>query len=102
MRFPRRGGLASQKKMSQQTSTAPKKLTGALSGVTGRFYAGIAAGIGLAIAGQQLVESFLTGVTPKDPVTIFGVAGVLLVVATIAAHGPARRAARIDPAQSLR
>jgi predicted lysophospholipase L1 biosynthesis ABC-type transport system permease subunit len=64
--------------------------------------AGVAAGVGLAMAGQALVARFLVGVTPFDPSTIAIVAGVLLAAAAAAAAGPAARASRIDPASVLR
>jgi ABC-type lipoprotein release transport system permease subunit len=41
-------------------------------------------------------------VSPTDPTTALAVAGVLLVVAGLAAFVPARRAAGIDPAVTLR
>jgi putative ABC transport system permease protein len=64
--------------------------------------AGVVAGVGLAMAGQELVARFLVGVTPFDPTTIAIVAVVLLAAAAVAAAGPAARASRIDPAAVLR
>jgi putative ABC transport system permease protein len=55
-----------------------------------------------AIAGSQLLTSMLFGVRPSDPLTLFGVAGVLLLVAAASAYVPARRATAIDPARALK
>jgi ABC-type lipoprotein release transport system permease subunit len=48
------------------------------------------------------MTSLLFGVQPLDPATYVAVAGVLLATAWLAAYLPARRAAVIDPAQTLR
>jgi predicted permease len=63
---------------------------------------GIVAGIIGALLGGRLVASLLYGIAPSDPVVIAAVAVTLLFVATIAALGPAWRAARIDPMSALR
>jgi hypothetical protein len=44
----------------------------------------------------------LFGVAPWDPLTISGVAALLLIVATSACLTPARRASKTDPLVSLR
>jgi putative ABC transport system permease protein len=64
--------------------------------------AGIAIGCVLALAAGSLIQSLLVGVSARDPKTLATVAGVLLVVALVAALIPARRAARIDPVDALR
>lgn len=69
---------------------------GALAGI------GVAAGILMALGGRELLASFMAGVEPTDPLTIAVVTGVLVVVAGLAALGPARRASRVDPAVVLR
>jgi ABC-type antimicrobial peptide transport system permease subunit len=63
---------------------------------------GIAAGILFAVAGAAVLRDFLTGVTAHDPLTFVVVGLLLLVVAVLAALGPALRASRIDPAVALR
>ena len=63
---------------------------------------GIAAGIVLAFIGGRFVTALLYGVEPGDPVVMGWVAVVLLLVAAIAALGPAWRAARVNPVTALR
>jgi ABC-type antimicrobial peptide transport system permease subunit len=64
--------------------------------------AGLAAGIVLALSLARAVESLLYGVGPRDPLSLAGAAGALLVTAIAASLVPARRAVRIDPAIALR
>jgi putative ABC transport system permease protein len=77
-----------------------------VGGVLGRVLllasGGMAAGLALALAGTRLVADFLSGVTEHDPLTLATVVVVLLVVALVAAAGPAVRASRIDPVTALR
>jgi predicted permease len=63
---------------------------------------GLAAGAPLALVAGRLVEVFLYGVAPADPVTLGGSAALMLAVASLAAYLPARRASRIDPMEALR
>ena len=63
---------------------------------------GLGVGLVAALALTRTIASFLYGVSPADPVTGVAVAGVLLLVAALAAFFPARRAASVDPAVSLR
>jgi putative ABC transport system permease protein len=64
--------------------------------------AGIAAGILLAIAFTRLMAGLLVGVSPTDPWILAGMSLLLLTVALAACLIPARRAASIDPIQTLR
>ena len=48
-----------------------------------------------------LIESLLFGVSALDSVTFLAVSGVVLFVAFATAYLPARRAARLDPVESL-
>jgi putative ABC transport system permease protein len=61
-------------------------------------------GLGLlgAMASSRWLESLLFGVSPTEPAVLGGVAALLAAVALSAAWLPARRAARIDPAEVLR
>ena len=64
--------------------------------------AGVAGGIVVALALSPLVTSQLFGIGAADPVTLAGVAGVLLAVALLAAAIPASRVMRVDPVSTLR
>ncbi|HEY6305015.1 MAG TPA: ABC transporter permease, partial [Candidatus Angelobacter sp.] len=64
--------------------------------------AGVVVGIALALATGRFVKSFLYGVQPADLLTYSGVVVLLLVVGTLAALVPARRAAAVEPIQALR
>jgi putative ABC transport system permease protein len=63
---------------------------------------GIAIGLAGAVAASRGIATLLFGVSQLDPATYFGVIGLLLGVATLACWVPARRAAQIDPASTLR
>ena len=63
---------------------------------------GIVVGLIAALLLTETVASLLYGVSPTDPVTIVGVAGVLLLVTAVAAFVPALRAASVDPMTALR
>jgi ABC-type antimicrobial peptide transport system permease subunit len=63
---------------------------------------GLAAGAAVTLWATKFVASLLFGLTPRDPATFAAAAGLLIVVAAIAAWLPARRASRIDPMQVLR
>jgi len=63
---------------------------------------GLAVGCGLALVLGRALQAVLYGVGPADPLTYAGVAGVLGAAALLAALGPARRAARVDPMTVLR
>lgn len=64
------------------------------------------AGVGVGLAGAlgiaRLVESLVFEVSPWDPATLLAVACLLFAVSLVAAYGPARRAARVDPVAVLR
>jgi ABC-type antimicrobial peptide transport system permease subunit len=63
---------------------------------------GIAVGLGGAVAFSRFLASLLFDVRPLDPTTYLAVLGVLLPAALLAAYLPARRAAALDPAETLR
>jgi putative ABC transport system permease protein len=63
---------------------------------------GVALGLVAALALGRLVESFLFGVTPRDPLTVLSATLVLLGAGATACLFPAIRAGRIDPAEVLR
>lgn len=63
-------------------------------------------GIGIGAAGAvgvtRFLEGMLFGVTPTDPRIFAAVAGLLTIVAALAAYIPARTASRVDPVIALR
>ena len=63
---------------------------------------GVAAGLVGSAAAAGVLRSLLFGVRPTDPVALAGAALVLFATAAAAAYLPARRAARVDPAATLR
>ena len=63
---------------------------------------GVAAGAVMSLWASKFVASLLWGLGPRDAATLAGAAAVLLLVGLLAAWLPARRAARIDPAEVLR
>ena len=64
--------------------------------------AGIALGIGIALALTRVMSGLLFGIGPTDPVTYVAVAASLATVALLATYFPARRASRTDPIIALR
>jgi len=64
--------------------------------------AGVAIGLGAALALARLVAGMLYGVAPRDPISMIVAAAGMLAVALIAASIPARRASRVDPMRALR
>ena len=63
---------------------------------------GVAIGVGVAASSTKAIASLLFGIEPFDLVTYTGVVASLLGVALVACYAPAFRAARIDPAITLR
>jgi predicted permease len=63
--------------------------------------AGVAAGIALALASARIVGSQLYGVAATDPMTLAGVAILLLGTILVACFVPARRASAIAPRDAL-
>lgn len=83
-------------------ATAARTVGGVLRRVAALTAIGIAAGLGLALTSQDLLASFVAGISVRDPLTMGVVAGGLLLAAILAAAGPAIRASRVDPALVLR
>lgn len=63
---------------------------------------GVALGLGGAAAASQAIAAMLFGVSPLDPITYLGVVALLGGVSMMACGVPAWRAARVDPATTLR
>ena len=64
--------------------------------------AGMLLGLPAAAASSRVLKALLFGVAPSDPITFILAAFTLLAVAALACYVPALRAARIDPAVTLR
>jgi predicted permease len=64
--------------------------------------AGLACGVAGAVAIGRILQGLLFGVKVADPLTLAGVAAVLLAVAAAACYLPARRVTRSDPLTALR
>ncbi len=62
---------------------------------------GLFIGTGAALALTRHLGQLLYGVSPTDPVTFTATLGVLLAVALAAIYLPARRAANVDPIETL-
>jgi predicted permease len=63
---------------------------------------GVAIGVAGASATSRLLETLLYGISRADPATYAGVIALLGCVAALACWAPARRAATVDPAVTLR
>jgi ABC-type antimicrobial peptide transport system permease subunit len=63
---------------------------------------GICGGLCLALAAGGVLTSLLFGVASYDPATLAVVCGVMLLSGAVACWLPTRRAARLDPAITLR
>jgi predicted permease len=62
---------------------------------------GVTLGLAAAVAGAVAVSSLLFGVKPADPLSYACSAAVVVAIAILASHVPARRASRVDPAVAL-
>jgi predicted permease len=82
---------------------APGQVAGAVVRHGVRLAAlGVVLGAAAALAAGRVLETILYETRPTDVATYAGVAALLLAVAAAASAGPARRAARLDPASTLR
>jgi len=63
---------------------------------------GVVAGLAAALALGRLLVAVLYGVRPADPVTFASMALILVLTAALASWLPARRAAAVDPMETLR
>jgi predicted lysophospholipase L1 biosynthesis ABC-type transport system permease subunit len=68
----------------------------------GLALAGVALGALAAAGAARALASLLPGVGATDPLTFAAVAALMAATAAAASLGPARRAARVDPAVALR
>jgi ABC-type antimicrobial peptide transport system permease subunit len=63
---------------------------------------GIVVGLIVAAALGRSMSSLLFGIEPMDPAAYIGAIAVILAAAALASYLPARRAATIDPMETLR
>jgi predicted permease len=64
--------------------------------------AGLGIGLIASLAVTRLMTSLLFGISPFDPLTYLATAVILAFAATLASYIPARRAAMVDPVESLK
>ena len=64
--------------------------------------AGLAVGLGVALAVSRVMASLLYEVSPRDTATLVGAAALIGVLAVVATYLPARRATRVSPTVALR
>jgi ABC-type antimicrobial peptide transport system permease subunit len=89
--------------LQRQRGATPRQVTRlVLTGNSRSVVAGLGAGALGAIGASQVLRGWLYGLSPLDPLTYGGVAALLAASAMAASYLPARRAARLDPAQALR
>jgi ABC-type antimicrobial peptide transport system permease subunit len=63
---------------------------------------GVAIGLVAVFGVTRLMASMLFGVSPHDPLTLFGGTSLLILVSVAACYIPARRATEVDPMVALR
>jgi predicted permease len=63
---------------------------------------GLAISVPISLAASKLVDSFLFGMKPNDPLALIGAVLTLITAAILAGYLPARDASRIDPMIALR
>ena len=63
---------------------------------------GVVVGVVLALAAGVVMQSFLLGVSPRDPIALIGAAAAVGTIVVAGTLIPARRAANTDPAEALR
>ena len=64
--------------------------------------AGLAVGLASSLALNRVLDTFIIGVSPSDPITLAGTTVLLILCAALGCLIPAARAARVDPAQAIR
>jgi ABC-type antimicrobial peptide transport system permease subunit len=62
---------------------------------------GVTLGLAATLVGAVTASSLLFGVRPADPLAYSSSAAVVVGIAMLASHLPARRASRVDPTVAL-
>jgi ABC-type antimicrobial peptide transport system permease subunit len=83
-------------------ASSGRLLLGVLGQACALVAAGIAAGALLSALLTPAFATFLAGLSPLDPVAYVATALLLMAAGAIASLGPAWRATRVDPAETLR
>jgi putative ABC transport system permease protein len=91
--FAIRAAVGAQPKALMRLILGQGLITGAI---------GVALGAGLSLMATRGLGALLYETQPRDPVTFFATAVLLLAIATLATFVPARRALRTNPAEVLR
>ena len=95
--------LAAQFGIRMALGARPVQVTGPILAETAApVGAGVAIGVVGAFGLTGLVEKMLYGVAPTDPVTFAGASTILILLGILAAYVPSRRAARLNPVETLR
>jgi predicted permease len=63
---------------------------------------GLAGGLVLSTIAGSVLQRFLFGLSPADPLSYLALAAILVTTAMLATLAPVRRASRVDPATTLR
>jgi predicted permease len=95
----RRAEIGIRMALGARSSDVARRILGRTCVLT---FAGLLIGAAGALALTRVLEQFLFGVTPTDPLTFAAVTTLLCLTALLAGWLPARRAARVDPATALR
>jgi len=64
--------------------------------------AGLALGVGVAVASTRLLSTLLYNVEAVDPVVFAVMSLIMTAIGLLASYLPARRASKVDPIESLR
>jgi predicted permease len=81
----------------------PSRMLGTVLGSALRWVGvGVVVGLAAALAASRFLSGLLFGLDPVDPATLLVTTAALVLVAVLAAWGPARRASRLDPVSALR
>lgn len=85
-------------------AAAPREVARVVRHALGPTVLGVGVGVVVvvAVASSRVMESFVFGIEPTDPITYAAVTAVMLLTAGLAACVPARRAAAVDPARVLK